>query len=646
MRAVYTDRVRSHRASARWLEILELVPTAGSGLAVFCACFNLVIGALPLGFLIGTSVMVQRIPAIAAQTAAHRNWGPALVALGLSVAALLLQNILSPAQAALGELVTRRVDGHLTRRLMGYALATAPMEVLDSPDVLDKLSEARRNLQESSLTPGSAVAGLFALVARYAYLVGAVIIVGYVLGPLWGVVILASALVARFGQRGSLTRWSRFWREWGIGRRRKMRYIYDSGVDAGLAKEMRLLEMLGWWRARGEAEAKEMYQRLWKERRRIYFKPFLVFTALVLAGTIVTLLALERSATSGHLDVFRFVLVVQAILVPVRFGVFFPEVDVQALYGMNALEVMRELEARFAIEGAAHDGGQCSAEGMPRRSVHFEDVSFAYPGGERLVLDHLDLELVQGTSTAIVGLNGAGKTTLVKLLARLYRPTGGRILVDGTDLADLDMRSWQRRLAVIFQDFVHYELDAGTNIALGAPQTMSGTGADDDASLGARILAAAAAAGASDVVKALPHGLATPLSSRYAGGVDLSGGQWQRIALARAMFAVGNGASVLMLDEPTAQLDVRAEVAFFDHFLDLTKGLTTVVISHRFSTVRRAQRIVVIDQGRVVEQGAHDELMALGGRYAELFELQARRFTAGEDEPEEEEVPAGSGGRQ
>ena len=207
------------------------------------------------------------------------------------------------------------------------------------------------------------------------------------------------------------------------------------------------------------------------------------------------------------------------------------------------------------------------------------------------------------------------------MLARLYEPTGGRITVDGAALEELDTRSWQRRLAVIYQDYVRYELDVAANIGLGAPGRLGDAAA---------LTRAIEWAGATEVTAALPDGLATVLSSRYSGGVDLSGGQWQRIALARALFAVQAGASVLVLDEPTAHLDVRAEVAFFDRFLELTRGLTTVVISHRFSTVRRADRIVVLDGGRITEQGSHEGLVAAGGQYAELFGLQARRF-AGEE---------------
>jgi ATP-binding cassette, subfamily B, bacterial len=351
----------------------------------------------------------------------------------------------------------------------------------------------------------------------------------------------------------------------------------------------------------------------------------------VLACAAAVFVLLRNAAASGGLSVLDLSLAIQAILIPLRFGVFFPEADVQTQYGMLAHDSIQGIE-RAAAEGASLlPSGTRQAQDTPREAIRFEQVSFGYPGGGRQVLNEVDLEFPAGSSTAIVGLNGAGKTTLVKLLARLYEPTSGRILVDGTDLGEFDMRSWQRRLAVIYQDYIRYEFDAATNVGLGAPEHMH----DRDA-----IARACEWAGATEVIDGLPQGLDTVLSSRYPGGTDLSGGQWQRIALARALFATGAGASVLVLDEPTAQLDVRAEVAFFDRFLELTQGLTTVVISHRFSTVRRAQRIVVLEHGRITEQGSHEELLALGGRYAGLFELQARRFSAGDEvEPEDDHDP-------
>jgi ATP-binding cassette subfamily B protein len=243
------------------------------------------------------------------------------------------------------------------------------------------------------------------------------------------------------------------------------------------------------------------------------------------------------------------------------------------------------------------------------------------------VLDGFDLTIEAGTSLAIVGLNGAGKTTIVKLLARLYEPQEGRITCDGIDIRDFPAVAWQRRIGAIFQDFLRYELSLGENVGFGAVEL-----ADDQEV----VVRALERAGALPLRDRLPRGLDTVLSREYEDGSDLSGGQWQRVATARALMAVEGGASVLVLDEPTANLDVRAEVQFFAEFLALTEGLTTIVISHRFSTVRRADRVVVLERGRILEDGTHDELVALGGRYAELFELQAARFV--DEEPLDDEA--------
>jgi ATP-binding cassette subfamily B protein len=265
--------------------------------------------------------------------------------------------------------------------------------------------------------------------------------------------------------------------------------------------------------------------------------------------------------------------------------------------------------------------------GLPVREVRFEEVRFRYPGADRDVFGGLDLVLRAGQSTALVGINGAGKTTLVKLLARLHDPVSGRILVDGTDLSLLRPTEWQRQVAVVFQDFAHYPLSFAENIGFGSPSFLSDVAGLSDA---------ARRAGALDVLSGLsglsgPSGLSgwdTVLSRSYDGGVDLSGGQWQRIALARALFAVRHGATILVLDEPTAWLDARGEADFFDRFLEITEGTTTLIISHRFSTVRRADHICVLDEGRVLEEGDHESLIAAGRRYAELFGLQAARFAS------------------
>jgi ATP-binding cassette subfamily B protein len=226
----------------------------------------------------------------------------------------------------------------------------------------------------------------------------------------------------------------------------------------------------------------------------------------------------------------------------------------------------------------------------------------------------LDLTIPAGSSLAIVGQNGAGKTTLAKLLCRLYDPQAGAIEIDGIDLRQFDLAGWRSRLTAVFQDFTRFELSLRDNVApKGAPDTV--------------VQAALESAGAGSLA-----GLDTVLAKGYEGGTDLSGGQWQRVALARALCAIQLGAGVVLLDEPTAQLDVRGEAEIFDRLLAASRRCTTILISHRFSTVRHADRICVLEQGKVIELGTHDELMAKGGRYRTMFDLQAQRFTATEDE--------------
>jgi ATP-binding cassette subfamily B protein len=250
-------------------------------------------------------------------------------------------------------------------------------------------------------------------------------------------------------------------------------------------------------------------------------------------------------------------------------------------------------------------------------------VGFTYPGAAQPVLADFDLTVPAGSSLAIVGRNGAGKTTLAKLLCRLYDPGSGSIEVDGVDVRMLDLASWRKRLTAVFQDFIRFELSLRDNVAPhGAPEDV--------------IRAALTAAGAGDLAD-----LDTILAKGYPGGTDLSGGQWQRVALARALCAVRLGAGVVLLDEPTAQLDVRGEAEIFDRILEQTRHCTTILVSHRFSTVRKADRICVLEAGRVVELGTHDELIALGGRYRTMFDLQAERFAAGLPEDTEDEVDHG-----
>jgi ATP-binding cassette subfamily B protein len=445
--------------------------------------------------------------------------------------------------------------------------------------------------------------------------------------------VLLAGLTIRFGYRVGLSVFGRVFRSHQRVRRRWF-YFRDLLFGSEAAKEIRIFAMLDWIRDRYADAFMQSALPVWRQRRRIFYGPYVVYTlvAFVLLGG--SLAGAARATATGVSGIGAFMIVMQAALSSIRIGAFIAESDVQTEYGMSAYRSLRRF-GELTAAAASEPGAQPVPVGVPVHEIRFEGVSFRYTTGGPLVLDRLDLTIPAGGSLAVVGLNGAGKTTLVKLLARLYEPESGRITADGVDIRTFAGADWQRTVAAIFQDFVHFELPVRDNVGFGAAALLDA----DPGRADAAITEALRRAGALDFVRTLPAGVDTPLSRQYTDGADLSGGQWQRVAIARALMAVDGGARVLVLDEPTASLDARAEVAFFDRFLDLTRGATSIVISHRFSTVRRADRIAVLEHGRVVEDGTHQELLALGGRYAELFTLQAARF-ADDELPEEQTADA------
>ncbi len=384
------------------------------------------------------------------------------------------------------------------------------------------------------------------------------------------------------------------------------------------AKELRLFGFGDWavqrFYGHGKVPVRELSKVLLGAHR-LHWTIF-VLNALAVA---VPFALLARLAVDGEIQppalaaALGGVVAVARVLGAMGFEAFSIEAAVPQL---AAVERLREFHATERST-LTHPRDPLPASNVRAPTIRFEDVYFCYPGQQTPVLAGLDVEIHPGESVALVGENGAGKTTLLKLLAGFYQPTAGRITADGQDIADLDPVAWRSRLAVIFQEFSRFELTALENVALAKLDHPD-----------ARRLAsqAAAAASAAGLIDGLPRGWDTMLSRAFTDGVELSGGQWQRVALARALYGAAVGGEVLILDEPTASLDVDAEVALFDQLLQHAADATAIVVSHRFSTVRRAERIIVLAEGRVAEDGSHATLHAAGGTYARLYDLQANQF--------------------
>jgi ATP-binding cassette subfamily B protein len=393
------------------------------------------------------------------------------------------------------------------------------------------------------------------------------------------------------------------------GVQRDADYAFNLAVDPPASKELRLFGLSDWTIARFIKRRTRLHD-LQYEATRLRERPLLSSLLIVSVANVIVFGALASAVVNGRLSLGDIVVYAQCAVGTslIAFGGLN-----WALDGASApVSAVLRLGGAMAPAGALSNGAR-QATAMPAREVRFRDVSFAYPGGTP-ILDRFDLTIPAGSSLAIVGQNGAGKTTIAKLLCRLYDPQSGAIEIDGEDVRSLDIASWRARLAAVFQDFIRFELPLRDNV--------SPAGAPDWA-----IESALESAGAAGLAS-----LDTVLARGYEGGTDLSGGQWQRVALARALCAVERGAGVVLLDEPTAQLDVRGEAEIFERILTATRHCTTILISHRFSTVRHADRICVLEHGKVIELGTHDELMARGGRYRTMFDLQAQRFSAGEDE--------------
>ena len=589
--------MRKLRARPEW-KFFSVLPKANGALTLAWWIVLLMRGFLPALFAIAMGVLVGSVV---------RNSSLAAPLAFVGVLFVLLQ-VLSPLHQAISTNLGNQAAAWLYDQLTTACVRPPGMGHLEDPRLTTDLAMARDfDLGISgpplSISMGFIASGLVELVAGLA---ATLVLAGY---SWWAPLVLSGAWLSTHW----LLRESAVWKDRNTDEvraaQRQADYAYRLAVDPPAAKEVRLFGLAGWVVDRFTSARRRVLDLQWQATR-LRERPVLWSLLLVLSANVLVFWMMANDLAAGRLNLARVVTFATAALSAstIAFGGLSWALDSSAA----PVGAVLRLETAMGPAGALARGTH-SPRGMPAREIRFRNVRFSYPSLSQPVLDGFDLTVPAGSSLAIVGQNGAGKTTLAKLLCRLYDPQDGSIEVDGVDLRQLDLDAWRERLTAVFQDFTRFELPLRDNVApCGAPD--------------AAIMAALAEAGAEHLV-----GLDTVLSRAYEGGADLSGGQWQRVALARALCAVKLGAGLVLLDEPTAQLDVRGEAEIFERILAATRNATTILISHRFSTVRHADRICVLEHGRVVELGTHDELIAAGGRYRTMFTLQASRF-GGEEE--------------
>jgi ATP-binding cassette subfamily B protein len=584
------------------------------------ACTALLIAAEGAVFAVLTAHLVGSLPA----TVAEPRTGPVHDAavhhvhwlLALALVAFSVSRVVPTIQGVCAGRLGRRMNSELQRRVTIACQAPLHLDHFDDPEVQTAISLVRDDTGGMGL-PGAAISGFFSVIgSKLAPLGGVGVLFSYSWVVAVGALLIYLMLTAGMLRALMLLAGSQ------VSARASFlpaEYLRATALDAKPARELRVFGLSPWVRQRMSTTYVSAMRALWKQRDR--FMIILATTLAIVTSTLGGLLFahLGHDAASGHLSLVTFLTVFNCC--SLLLGVDLNGEDLRAMLSGAAMNAILSLEQKAAAarELTRRSGMTQLSHLAPEREIRFEDVHFRHAGGEVDVLDGLDLVIPAGQRLAIVGLNGAGKTTLATLLAGLRRPTSGRLVVDGVDLDTEDYAAWQRRVAVLSQDFVHYPLTAYDNIAVGAPEIAE----DREA-----VLRAAEEGGAAAVVAGIEGGWDAVLSPTVKGGTDLSGGQWQRIGLARALLAVAGGARVLVLDEPTSALDVRAEAALFSELIAMPslRDITVILISHRFSSVRQSERIIFLDGGAVAEDGTHEHLLAVQGRYASLFAHQAALF--------------------
>ena len=587
-------------------QALELVWTTNRPLSIALGLLTLAAGMLPaavawVGALIVDAVIVAIQAGPDARGAATSHALLLVAAEGGLVAALAgTQRGISFCQSLLRAQLGQRVNAMILEKALTLELAH-----FEDSEFYDKLTRARR---EASSRPLSLVMRTFGLAQNGVSLVS----YGTLLAQFspWAVAVLVLAGLPSFLAEARFSGAAFRLFLWRSPETRMQHYLETVLAREDHAKEVQLFGVGPLFLRR----YRDIFRKLYREDRNLTirrdswgFGLGLISTATLYgAYAWVALATIAARITLGQMTMYVMLFrqgqsAVSASLAAIG-GMYEDNLYLATLY--EYLDTPVDSHAGTALRGP-----------RPEDGIRFEDVSFAYPGSEAPVLTGVNLHIQPGSSLALVGENGSGKTTLIKLLTRLYRPTSGRITLDGIDLGEWEEQALRRRIGVIFQDFARYQLSVGDNIGTGDVRHL-----EDEA----RWREAAEKGMAAPIIEELPEKYHTPLGKWFNQGRDLSGGEWQKIALSRAFMR--SEADILVLDEPTAAMDAAAEATIFAHFRALTKGRIAILISHRFSTVRMADQIVVLQGGRVVERGSHEDLVQANGQYARLFELQARGY--------------------